>query len=789
MRQIDGGQEGTRFMRRNEAVVQPKRPLVVDAQRLPAEGLTPAVVGAGAALQPQAPALGRQNTVLMTQINPALLKADFHILPFFPQAPSSVPEAEAPFAIAPQMQPTDTMIFRDGKDASKTFFLPRYRLRELPNTPGRYEIAFKAESDGLWSMKFSVETYPAQEVAEAARTSQPLPHKLAVSLRYVAANTTIEKQFPAFANTPDARGRVIEMRLRLEERDAVLRAFRSDTAQGRLVVTRLVDVCVPTPPEITTDGTVQMQTFVLKDHGALFEARRGGAIGSTFLEREMTDASSAALRLMPEGGDFEPGRRPPGKTRPPMVFSPPTPIVTRPPIVFSPPIVTRPPVPPSPPRVRTVSCALDDLVPLRFDIEAHPYLFPAGAGAAVGAEIERVQLRYPADDPNGRVHTYFYSFTKPNLFYYLPDAFKLARTLTPPFVPAMTIKNDPSQGPSNPRVALTAFLRPDVDAARLLAAKAALRAHIPASADTPSDEPELQPLQAKAVLKLGVPRSGLVQTVETDAVIDLANGFLVDEHFALPDFQDVFAALNTTGISTLFRGVVVVSTGLAAQDLIPTEIRFADMEGELFTYDEQPDAASGTVATTLRNATESPLRIEALPVWLRRDGIDAQAMIDGLDLSSPVTLAPDATVSITVRATQPLVGGGPIDAIFDLGQVRAQPDPDKILPLILDKSVNQEVVRPVKVETALDLLGEGASPDQSIRRIVVEFRGNRRVELDSDHLVKEVEVPIPLLDVLLRRNTEGTYSYRQIIIYKSNRQVVDQTWRQGDLSFLFVPVA
>ena len=781
MRQIDGEQEGTRFMRRNEAVVQPKRTLVVDAQRLPAEGLTPAVVGAGAALRPQAPALVRQNTVLMTQINPALLKADFHILPFFPQVPSSVPEAEAPFAIAPQAQPTDTMIFRDGKDASNTFFLPRYRLRELPNTPGRYEIAFKAESDGLWSMKFSVETYPAQEVAEAARTSQPLPHKLAVSLRYVAANTTIERQFPAFANTPDARGRVIEMRLRLEERDAVLRAFRSDTAQGRLVVTRLVDVCVPAPPEMTTGGTEQMTTFVLKDNLALFEARRGEAIGPAFLQRETTDAGRAALRLMPVEGQFEPGQQLPGVTRPP--------IGARPPIMPLPPIVTRPPVAPSPPRVRTVSCALDDVVPLRFDIEAHPYLFPAGAGAAVGAEIERVQLRYPANDPNGRVHTYFYSFTKPNLFYYLPDSFKLARTLTPPFVPAMRIKNDQSQGPSNPRVQMTAFLRPDVDAARLLVAKAALTAHILASSAAPNPEPELQPLQAKAVLKLGVPRSGLVQTIETDAVVDLANGFFVDEHFALPDFQDVFAALNTTGISTLFRGVVVVSTGLAAQDLIPTEIRFADMEGELFTYDEQPDAANGTVATTLRNATESPLRIEALPVWLRRDGIDAQAMIDGLDLSSPVTLAPDATVSITVRATQPLVGEGPIDAIFDLGQVHAQPDPEKILPLILDKSVNQECVRPVKVETALDLLGEGAPLDQSIRRIVVEFRGNRRVELDRAHLLELVEVPIPLLDVLLRRNTEGTYSYRQIIIYKSNRQVVDQTWRQGDLSFLFVPVA
>ena len=781
MQRIDGEGEGARFMRRNEAVVQPKRPLIVDAQRLPAGGVTPAVVGAGAVLRPQETAPVRQNAVLMTQINPAVLKADFHILPFFPQAPSSVPESEAPFAIAPQVQPTDTMIFRDGKDASKTYFLPRYRLRELPTTPGRYEIAFKAESDGLWSMKFNVETYPAQEVAEAARTSQPLPHKLAVSLRYVAANTTIERKFPAIAITPDARGMVIEMRLRLEERDAVLRAFRSDTAQGCLVVTRLVDVCVPAPPEITTGETGQMQIFVLKHDGTLFRARRGGEIGTAFLEREMIDAGSAALRLRPVGGEFEPGERPPGRIRPP--------------IVSSPPIVTRPPGVPSPPRVRTVSCALDDVVPLRFDIEAHPYLFPAGAGASVGAEIERVQVRYPANDPNGRVHTYFYSFTKPNLFYYLPDTFKLARTLTPPFVPAMTIKNDPSQGPSNPRVALTAFLRPDVDAARLLAAKAALTAHIPASSGAPNPEPELQPLQAKAVLKLGVPRSGAVQTVETDAVVDLANGFLFDELMADTDFLVVFAALNTTGISTLFRGVVEVTTGLAAQDLIPVEIRFADMEGEVFTYEEQTDAATGTVAVTLHNATESPLRIEALPVWLRRNGVDVQAMIDGLDLSSPVTLPPAAGVSITVRTTQALPGEGPIDAIFDLSRVRAQPDSEKILPLILDKSIPPEGERTIFVETASSAFAEDAppDPDQSIRLILVQFHGNRIVKLDRNNLSAEIKVPVPLLELLLpstasgTSDTAGTYSFRQTIVYKSNRQVEDQTWRQSNSIFLSVP--
>lgn len=198
------------FLRLSNVALQPNRRIAVDSQAYP---------------------------VMTEAIRPNLL---------FPYTPSSVPEHEAPFPISPQPAPADTVIYRDGKDPSKTFFLQRYRLR---NSQGRYEISLNPESDGLWSVKFGLETYPAPEVAEAARTSQPLPHKLDGSLRYFMTGTSIEKSFPAFAVTLDSGGVVIEFRLTLEERDAVLRAFRSDAAQACLVVTRQVEVCIPAPPE------------------------------------------------------------------------------------------------------------------------------------------------------------------------------------------------------------------------------------------------------------------------------------------------------------------------------------------------------------------------------------------------------------------------------------------------------------------------------------------------------------------------------------------------------------
>ena len=195
--------------------------------------LSEATFQPNATLAPSPQAFTKKTTAILW--NPTLINSS-----------ASVPETEAPFPICPQTEPTDTVIYRDGKDPSKTFFLQRYRLRD---SQGCYEIAIKLEADSLWSMTFGLAPYPAPEVAETARTSQPLQHKTTWSLRYVMAGTTMEKEFQAFAVTPDPNGTVIEFRLTLAERDAVLRAFGKDESQARLVVMRQIDVCIPTPPK------------------------------------------------------------------------------------------------------------------------------------------------------------------------------------------------------------------------------------------------------------------------------------------------------------------------------------------------------------------------------------------------------------------------------------------------------------------------------------------------------------------------------------------------------------
>ena len=52
-----------------------------------------------------------------------------------------------------------------------------------------------------------------------------------------------------------------------------------------------------------------------------------------------------------------------------------------------------------------------------------------------------------------------------------------------------------------------------------------------------------------------------------------------------------------------------------------------------------------------------------------------------------------------------------------------------------------------------------------------------------------MNVPVPLIDVLLRRDTEGTYRFRQTVVYKLSGRTVKSEWRDDDSGVLVVPRA
>ena len=656
---------------------------------------------------------------------------------------------DSPHPISPTQQPNDTMLFEDPNSDAR-YWLPRYRLRELNR--GRYDSNVVQGGDGRWAISLGLEAYPAPELGDAARNAQPLPHQLAVSVSYRQANTTIEQRLAVGELLTDPRGPVAILRLTLAERDELLSAFMSPASDTKLSIVCTYTVSTPTAAAETA-GPARPD----------FRARRVAMA-------RMSDAGSPR-RISP----LERAR----------LFEKLSDEVELPrPIGIEPPS----PQPPAAPRFRAAAQAQELSIALVFPPALHAYLYPGGTPSAGGASWDVHNLPYPTDGRT-REHAYFQSTTNPARFYYLPDEFRLARTTSSPHTPALAFVVDQGDDAGKVEVELAADVRPVTDGKRLLAARLELKKKLPTTGAAPPAEISLEPLLAKAGLRLGLPRNGRMEMTQVDVDIDLANGFQLSDRFAFDDFQDVFAALMASQAPSLLQGKVLVSTGLGGDVQIPVKLNFHKLEGEIFHYAETIDAATGAVSARLRNDSGGKLRISALPVWISRGGILAEATLEGIDLSQPVEIEPDGEIAFRVAPFAPWPDGveGPSDAVFDTSAVSSLPDSESLFKQTFDNSVAQETSREITVMTDAEVLVSAQEPANAIRMIMIEFRGNKSVRLSAAQLEQTIEVPVPLMDILLRKDTEGMYRYRQTIVYKSGRQAVDPAWRETDLAMLFVP--
>ncbi|MBW8809210.1 MAG: hypothetical protein JF591_10335 [Lysobacter sp.] len=120
--------------------------------------------------------------------------------------------------------------------------------------------------------------------------------------------------------------------------------------------------------------------------------------------------------------------------------------------------------------------------------------------------------------------------------------------------------------------------------------------------------------------------------------------------------------------------------------------------------------------------------------------------------------------------------------------MRSIPDGEAILKYTLDDTIDQETVRAVTVMTAPEVLQNIAtgSSGGEILNIIVEFRGNRRVVLGAANQSVDIDVPVPLMDILLRKDSEGFYEYRQTVVFKSGQKSPTTPWRRDDSGVLFV---
>jgi len=668
---------------------------------------------------------------------------------------------DSPHPISLTQQPNDTTLFEDPNSDTR-YWLPRYRLRE--NGRGRYDSNVVQGKDGLWAVSLGLEAYPAPEIGDAARNADPLPHQLAVSVSYRQANTTIEQRLAVGELLTDARGLVAILRLTLAERDELLSAFMSPASDTRLLIVRTYTVAIPAA---THEAAVSARPDFRAHRISTARMRNVSApiamAPRTLASPSITSAPHERRRVFKRLQDAD---------------GPSVSIGIQP----------RSPPPPAAARFRAAAQVQELPIALVFPPALHGYLYPGGSPSAGGASWDVHNLSYPTDGRQ-REHAYFQSTTNPARFYYLPDEFLLARTTSSPHTPALAFVVDQGDDAGKVEVELAADVRPITDGKRLLAARLELQKKLPTTGAAVPAGISLEPLLAKASLRLGLPRSGRMEMTQVDVDIDLANGFQLSDRFAFDDFQDVFAALMASQAPSLLQGKVLVSTGLGGDVQIPVKLNFHKLEGEIFHYSEVTDAATGAVSATLRNDSGGKLRISALPVWISRSGIMVEAKLEGIDLSQPVEIEPDGEIAFRVAPVAPWPDGveGPSDAIFDTSAINSIPDSESLFRQTFDNSVAQETSRDITVMTDAEMLESAQEPANAIRMIVLEFRGNKSVRLSTTQLEQVIEVPVPLMDILLRKDTEGMYKYRQTIIYKSGQQAVDPAWRETDLAMLFVP--
>jgi hypothetical protein len=696
-----------------------------------------------------------------------MLKIRSHIFDVVDTGTSGDPRGQLTVPVSPVPNPADTTLFEEAADATHKLYLPRYRLR---SQGGRYEIGVTAAEDGNWRLTVGLERYPAPEIGDQVQGAGELPHTCAIFFRYGAGpSNTIEKTVDLTEMVEDAKGLAASTGLALAERDALLLALRTPAANPQLVVRRAISVAIH-----VSGGGDSRPKFTIRP---LYFNRKVEIPPPAPVESIAATVQPMLLAaaIRPARGNFQ--IQPFDGTDPGLRIIDP--------VRHEPPIVR--PVD----RYETVDRVLDDLAdpsPMLLDPLLHPYVYEgsAAAGGAGAAEFRRIVLAHPPGQNGARFHAYLQDRSEPWVFYHLPDRFRLARSAAPPFLPQMVVRIAAPDGAiETAAVTIDYAVAPSVDAERLAAAATALKAEVPAGAR--QAEPVLRPLQAAATLKLWVPGgAGPALRDQPDVAIDLANGFVHSLTVPLAGFRELYAAAYARDASSLFSGQVAVETGLAAPEAIPLEVRFADTEGDIFTLAEQP-STDGVVAVQMLNAIESRVRLRALPVRVRRGDSEAAGDIEGVSFDQPVELAPGASLSFTVRPRETLEGDGTLTALFDTSSAEVLPEPEAILPLISDTSVPAQYERQVEVMTVPDLLGDAADP-AAILLINAEFQGGSTVKLSRDSASGVAQVQLPLIDLLLGRDTQGKYRFRQQIVRRNGTQTADPDWRESDFSLLVLPV-
>ncbi|WP_158895885.1 hypothetical protein [Amycolatopsis anabasis] len=407
-----------------------------------------------------------------------------------------------------------------------------------------------------------------------------------------------------------------------------------------------------------------------------------------------------------------------------------------------------------------------------------------------GGEVQPV--RRVRVDSAGRSHAYWQDAVRPELFYFAPDRFLLARSGEGAHRPLLRVSAANATSEADLAAVLEFAAHPVVENARLMDALPKLEEETKARGGTgPVRLERLQ--EAQSILRLALPRNGApseTMTERPDTEIDLERGIVHAERLRLEDFRLVYDALFGASFSVLRGEVRVGANGPAPED-IPLELRLDRTTGDLLSL--QPKPITGvSVEARLTNPIESPVQVGALR---------AGAVIEPPPHSGPTTqtvVSPRAGwVPLTITGL-PASGGlapgagcdlvltpdglpGPVQGVvLDQSGLVVEPDRAKIWELVFDRSTDGRLTREVRAEAVPEMF---TGPGDRVNAFVLTVENGGSASLTATTLAALTYVRVPV-QPLLTGSPLPPVRYRTETHWASGG-IGTSAWRETDATILF----
>jgi hypothetical protein len=590
--------------------------------------------------------------------------------------------ADLTVPVAPAAAPTDADVF-ESPDGTVRYALPRYALQfDRVGTVDEPRIAI-ADRDGTPTLVITLNEAPAPASGHGV---QELPHALAVTLKYQqpvlgGGNPVVQElSFPSVLLDPTQTIVTAERPLTTPgQRQQILGALGSPAAASTLVVTRGIEVGVPT-------GT--------------------------------------------QAADGSPGYR----------------------------VATL-----------AIDCVIDP-VPLILSDAQRARL---GGGAAAVQPL--VRLRVPFE---GKSYSYWQDPAFPELFYFLPDRFQLARAPDGDREPLLRIRARDAIKAEELQVIIEFEAHPTIAAARLDAARPTLEAAAKSRGATSPIRLEILP-QAQPILRLALPQNGVVSGAlveRRDTEIDLERGLTHGETLPLADFNLVYDALFGHSLS-LLRGEIRVDAGGGEPDDIPLELRI-DRTADKVLTEELGEPGPEGFPIRFSNPIESPVRIEHLSavamIGDTRTPLRFQS-VEGISMG-PV-LQPGEAGGAMLIPQQPLPAGN-VEIVVDQSELVVEPDRQALWRNVFDSSATPQLTTEIHVGAVPGQFVSADRPDDRVIAFVVTVERGNTVRLTETALEAKAIVQVPV-EPLLTGAPVPPIRYRTETWWQSGG-IGTSPWRETD---------